>query len=51
MGLTESERQLLLDEVAEIAAELSELQRRTAEITGRVAKSSPARTDRSDRSA
>jgi hypothetical protein len=46
-GLTESERQLLLDEIAEIAAELSELQRRAAQIAGRAAKSSPGRADRS----
>jgi hypothetical protein len=36
-GLTESERQLLLDEIAQIAAELNELQRRAAQIAGRVA--------------
>jgi len=47
VGLTESERQRLLDEVAEIAAELSEMQRRAAVIAGRVARPSSARADRS----
>jgi hypothetical protein len=46
MGLTEFERQLLLKELAEITAELDELQHRTAEITARVADPSSARLDR-----
>jgi hypothetical protein len=46
MGLTEFERQLLLKELAEISAELHELQDRTAEITARVADPSFARLDR-----
>jgi hypothetical protein len=37
MGLTEEERRILLAELAEIAAELDELQERTAEIAARVA--------------
>jgi hypothetical protein len=37
-GLSEAERQVLLDEIAQIAGELNELQRRAAQIAGRVAK-------------
>jgi predicted phage-related endonuclease len=36
VGLTEEERQILLAELAEIAAELDELQARAKEITTRV---------------
>jgi hypothetical protein len=38
VGLSEAERQVLLDEIARIAAELNELQRRAAQIAGRVAR-------------
>lgn len=45
VGLTEDERQILLAELAEITAELDELQTRTRNITARVqgAESSPVR--------
>ncbi|TDE26443.1 hypothetical protein [Actinomadura sp. 6K520] len=45
VGLTEEERQILLTEIAEITAELDELQTRTQDIAARVhrAESSPAR--------
>ncbi|URM98402.1 hypothetical protein LUW76_30910 [Actinomadura madurae] len=36
VGLTEEERQILLAELAEIAAELDELHTRTCQITARV---------------
>ncbi|WP_433465936.1 hypothetical protein [Spirillospora sp. CA-128828] len=36
VGLTEEERQILLAELAEIAAELDELHARTRQITARV---------------
>lgn len=45
-GLTESERQVLLAEIAKISAELCDLQVWTAEITRRVAGSPTERTDR-----
>jgi hypothetical protein len=54
VGLSECERQLLLDEIAQIAAELNELQRRAAQIAGRVARddAAPAQpSPRADRSA
>ena len=42
IGLTETERQLLLEELAEIMAELDELHDRAAEIAARVkGRSSP----------
>jgi hypothetical protein len=46
MRLTNEERQLLLDELAEIAAELDELQDRTAEIARRVSGPSSVRQAR-----
>jgi hypothetical protein len=45
-GLTESERQMLLAEVAKISAELCDLQVWAAEITKRVATSGGRRADR-----
>lgn len=45
-GLTESERQVLLAEVARISAELGELQVWAAEITRRVTGTANERTDR-----
>jgi hypothetical protein len=45
-GLTESERQQLLAEVAKISAELCDLQVWAAEITKRVANSAGQRADR-----
>lgn len=53
-GLSEAERQLLLNEIAQIAAELNELQRRAAQIAGRVAREDAAVAPpslRADRSA
>lgn len=52
VGLSAFERQVLLDEIARIAAELDELQRRAAQIAGRIAgpgtgEASPERVDRS----
>lgn len=44
IGLTDEEREILLAELAEIAAELDELQTRTAEIRARVNRASPHRT-------
>jgi hypothetical protein len=46
MALTEHERQLLLAELAEIAADLDELQERAATVTGRVARRSSIRLAR-----
>jgi hypothetical protein len=46
MALTEAERQVLLAELTEIAAELDALQERTARITARVARRSPIRLAR-----
>jgi hypothetical protein len=43
IGLTEIERQLIVAELADIAAELDELQNRAAEITVRVSRTSSAR--------
>lgn len=45
-GLTESERQVLLAEVAKISAELCGLQVWAAEITSRAANPAGNRTDR-----
>ena len=45
-GLTESERQQLLSEVAKISAELCDLQVWAAEITKRITNSAGVRTDR-----
>jgi hypothetical protein len=45
-GLTESERQLLLAEVAKISAELGELQAWAAEITRCVTNHADERADR-----
>jgi len=45
-GLTESERQVLLEEVAKISAELCDLQVWAAEITKRAATTAADRTDR-----
>jgi ubiquinone biosynthesis protein UbiJ len=41
--LTEEERQILLEELAEIAAELDSLQQRAAEMTARVSDPSSTR--------
>jgi hypothetical protein len=46
MGLTDEERRLLLDELAEITAELDELHNRAAEIAARVTSPESARLDR-----
>jgi hypothetical protein len=46
MALTEQERQLLLAELAKIAAELDALQERAATVTGRVARRSSVRLAR-----
>jgi len=46
MALTGQERQVLLTELAEIAAELDALQERTAELAARVAPRSPVRLAR-----
>jgi hypothetical protein len=46
-GLTESERQVLLAEVAKISAELCRLQVWAAEITKRAVESKTSRADRS----
>lgn len=43
MTLTDQERQVLLVELAEIAAELDVLQERTAELVAQVAPTSPVR--------
>ena len=45
-GLTESERQVLLAEVAKISAELCDLQVWAAEITRRATNATGNRTDR-----
>lgn len=45
-GLTERERQLLLEEIAEITAELCDLQVWAAEITRRITTPPSARVDR-----
>jgi hypothetical protein len=45
-GLTESERQVLLAEVAKISAELCDLQVWAADITRRAANPASSRTDR-----
>ena len=45
-GLTDAERQLLLEEVAKISAELGDLQVWVAEITERAATTAADRTDR-----
>lgn len=54
-ALSEAERQVLLDEIAQIAADLNDLQRRAAQIAGRVAKQQTATGEavagRADRSA
>jgi hypothetical protein len=46
-GLTDTERQLLLEEIAAISAELCDLQVRTAEIARRVTASPSMRAERS----
>jgi hypothetical protein len=46
MGLTEIERQLLLRELAEFAAELADMQRRAAQIAAQVKAPSSARLAR-----
>ena len=46
MALTEAERQVLLAELAEIAAELDALHDRTAQLTERFARRSPVRLAR-----
>jgi len=46
MALTEQERQVLLAELAEIAAELDLIQERTAGITSRVTRRSSIRLAR-----
>ncbi|WP_152563790.1 hypothetical protein [Actinomadura welshii] len=46
VGLTEEERQILLAELAEIAAELDELHARTWQITARVHAAESASTPR-----
>jgi hypothetical protein len=45
-GLTERERQLLLEEIAKISAELCDLQVWAAEITRRITNPPSARVDR-----
>jgi hypothetical protein len=46
MALTDQERQVLLAELAEIAAEMDALQERTAQIAARVARRSLMRLAR-----
>ena len=46
VGLTEQERQILLAELAEITAELDELQQRAAQIATRVGSTGSARLTR-----
>jgi hypothetical protein len=46
MALTAQERQILLAELAEISAELDEMQERTAELIARVARRSSVRLAR-----
>jgi hypothetical protein len=46
MVLTDQERQVLLAELAELAAELDALQERTAELAAQVERRSPVRLAR-----